>query len=57
MSNCDLLNSKKSCAWLEENNIPIGHKLDKAKIQEACLKSSNLSNYLVVVASKGKIGE
>jgi hypothetical protein len=55
--NCDLLNSKESCSWLKENNILKGYKLDKTKVQEACLSSSNLANHLVKVASKGKVGE
>lgn len=55
--NCDLLNVKESCAWLKSKNIPKGYELDMAKAKEACLNSRNLANYLVHVASKGKIGE
>lgn len=55
--NCDLLNIGESCTWLRDNNIPKGYELDIAKVQKACLNSSNLANYLVKVASKGKIGD
>jgi hypothetical protein len=54
--NCELLGVEKSCSWLEHNNIPEGYTFDLAKAAEACVTSENLSNFLVEVVSKNKVG-
>ncbi len=56
IKNCELLGVKDSCSWLDSNNVPKGYTFDSAKAAKACVTSENLSNYLMKVVSKNKVG-
>ncbi|UKA07758.1 hypothetical protein IHC92_17275 [Photobacterium damselae subsp. damselae] len=56
MNNCNLLKVEESCSWLKRNNIRQGYTFDSSKAVDACVTSKNLSNYLVKVVSKNKVG-
>ncbi|WP_207284519.1 hypothetical protein [Pseudomonas sp. FW300-N2A2] len=56
LENCNLLGVKDSCVWLKDNGVPEEFKVDKSNVEQSCINSKDIADFLVGVSSKGKIG-